>query len=211
VHRPARSAALVLAAVGALLLTGCGSGSDDSTAEAPAALDGGASAGDADEAGAPPASAEAPADGAADARARIVVASDAVVRTAELGVRVDDLRAAADRAGAVAREAGGTVSSERVDSAVGDGRYANAELVLRVPPERFDDVLSRLASLGEERNRTVGTEEVGDQLVDLESRLAAQRASVERVRALLAEAEDLGQVVTIESELTRRTADLESL
>jgi hypothetical protein len=37
------------------------------------------------------------------------------------------------------------------------------------------------------------------------------RASVDRVRALMLQAKDLGQVVALESELSRRQADLESL
>jgi hypothetical protein len=131
----------------------------------------------------------------------------AVIRTAELDVQVDGVRAAADAAGRLARDAGGGVELERA----GAGDLASAELRLRVPPERFDEVLTQLSELGEERSRTLSTEEVGDQLVDLDSRLATQRASVERVRALLAEAGDLGEVVQIEAELTRRTADLESL
>jgi hypothetical protein len=37
------------------------------------------------------------------------------------------------------------------------------------------------------------------------------RASVDRVRALMAQAKDIGQVVALESEMSRREADLESL
>lgn len=82
---------------------------------------------------------------------------------------------------------------------------------LRVPPTAFDATVADLVGLGEERHRRLSTEDVGEQIVDIEARLATQRASVERVRALLAEADALGEVVTIESELTKRTADLESL
>jgi hypothetical protein len=121
------------------------------------------------------------------------------------------VRAAADRAGQLVREAGGQVAAERSEGVAVQGALGNAELTLRVPPERFDDVLHRLAALGVERSRATSAAEVGEELVDLESRLATQRASVERVRALLAEAVDLGQVVQVEAELTRRTADLESL
>ena len=44
-----------------------------------------------------------------------------------------------------------------------------------------------------------------------DARVASQRASVDRVRALLSEARSIGDVVAIESELTRREADLDSL
>lgn len=139
------------------------------------------------------------------ALARTQLTGSAVVRTAELSVRVDDVPAAADDAGRLVREAGGQLAAERTD---GQGE---AELTLRVPPERFDELLDALAGLGEQARRVVSTDQVGDQLVDLESRLSTQRASVARVQALLAEATDLGEVVQVEAELTRRTADLESL
>lgn len=184
----------------AVLLAGCTASSDDTAAgDSSAASGGGAAA---------PAPAPEP---ATESLARVDVTGSAVVRTAELGVRVDDVRAAADRAARAVRGAGGHVAAERADGAAIEGGYESAELSLRVPPERFDEVLGRLADLGEERHRSVSTEEVGDELVDLQSRLATQRASVERVRALLAEAQDLTQVVQVEAELTRRTADLESL
>lgn len=199
-----RSRPLLSAALAGLLLTGCTAGSgDDGAGSMPAA----------GEAAAPQASSGAGATVADQAAGdgvlgRTAVLGSTLVRTADLVVSVDDVRAAADRAGGIVGDAGGIVGSERSNSS---GGTATAELVLRVPPERFDAVLDALAGLGEERQRSVGSEDVGETLVDLETRLAAQRASVERVRALLAEAADVAQVVQIESELTRRTADLESL
>jgi hypothetical protein len=132
----------------------------------------------------------------------------ALVRTAELTVRVDDVRAAADDAAGVVAAAAGTIASEERS---GTGEDASAVLRLRVPPDQFDATVSRLAGLGDELDRRLGTTDVTDQVVDLQSRLATQRASVARVRALLDGAEELADVVQIEGELTRRTADLESL
>lgn len=199
-------AAVLLAAV---LLTGCSAGSESSSAQ-PSSADAAGSDGEA--AAAPQA---AIADGAtADTTVTsaplgsVVPVGASLIRTAELGVRVEDVRAAADRAADIAVTSGGTVASERSSGAEG---YRDATLLLRVPPERFDAAVAALAALGDEQSRSLGTEDVGDQVVDLESRLSTQRASVERVRALLGEAQNLGEVVQIEGELTRRTADLESL
>jgi hypothetical protein len=216
VRRPVLAAAVLAG----LLLAGCTGGSDSDTAGG----SGAAFSGSGDEAassmgltdGAAPAAAAPPgaAPPGADMPAgsaplgRVVPAGASLIRTAELGVRVDDVRAAADRALDLAVTAGGTLASERSD---GTGGERSARLTLRVPPDRFDATVAALASLGEERSRSLGTEDVTDQVVDLESRLATQRASVERVRALLDEAQNLGEVVQIEGELTRRTADLESL
>ncbi|HWG93695.1 MAG TPA: DUF4349 domain-containing protein [Mycobacteriales bacterium] len=201
---------LLLLPVLALALTACTGSSDDAStasgAESGAAADMAAPEAVADSAGGGGGTTTA---GALPPLASLALAGEAVVRTAELDVRVDDVRPAADRAAAVARDAGGAVVSERADLA--RGGVAGAELVLRVPPEQLDGVLTALAGLGEERGRVVSSEEVGEELVDLEARLATQRASVDRVRALLEEADDLAQVVQVEGELTRRTADLESL
>ena len=132
----------------------------------------------------------------------------AVIRTAELEVRVDDVRKAADEAARRVRAAGGAVAAEERSGSAAGG---SATLTLRVPPRAFDRTVGELAALGDERGRRLGSEDVTDQVVDLEARLATQRASVDRVRALLAEADALGEVVQIEAELTKRTADLEAL
>jgi hypothetical protein len=132
----------------------------------------------------------------------------ALIRTADLEVRVDDVQESAESAARIARDAGGRVEAE---DRSGSGRDRSAQVQLRVPSDRFDAVLADLSGLGDELSRRLSSEDVGEQVIDLEARLATQRASVDRVRALLDEADALGQVVQIEGELTRRTADLESL
>jgi len=205
-----RSPVLLLAAplAAALLLAGCSSGDEASStsasAESAAAQDGAGAArgGSAAEGGSSGAAPEQVVSG------RVVAPGAALVRTAELTVRVDDVRSAAEQAARLAVAAAGTVASEERS---GTGANASAVVRLRVPPTSFDATVARLAGLGDELDRRLGTTDVTDQVVDLESRLATQRASVARVRALLDGADRLADVVQIEGELTRRTADLESL
>ena len=202
-----RSAVLAPLALAALLLAGCSgdaapmtsAASDSTGAEA------GTAAGSARAPGPPDPMSTTPEDPGPLGR---VGPAAAVIRTGELVVVVDDVRRAAEEAAGVVGGAGGSVESE--ERARDDGA-GSAVLRLRVPPAAFDDTLRRLSGLGKEQSRRIGSQDVTDQVVDLDSRLATQRASVERVRALLAEADTLGEVVQVESELTRRTADLESL
>lgn len=130
-----------------------------------------------------------------------------VVRTASISVTVRDASAAADRATALATSLGGLVQQ---DSRSRDGR-GTADLVLRIPPRRLGEALTAVAGLGRETARQVQARDVTDQAVDLSSRLATQRASVARVRVLLARAGSVTEITTIERELTSREADLESL
>ena len=50
-----------------------------------------------------------------------------------------------------------------------------------------------------------------EQRFDLDARITSAQASVDRVRALMTKAQNLGEVVSLESELSRREGDLESL
>ncbi|MFF9869988.1 DUF4349 domain-containing protein [Streptomyces sp. NPDC013953] len=132
-----------------------------------------------------------------------------VIRTAELSVRVADAAKALGTARTAATTAGGHVAEETTERV--DDDHVTSRIVLRVPQAAYDAVLARLAGTGKLLSRTAESKDVTDQVVDVESRIATQRASVARVRALMDEATELGDVVTLEGELSRRQADLESL
>jgi Flp pilus assembly protein TadB len=84
-------------------------------------------------------------------------------------------------------------------------------LTARVPNQSLDAVMAAVARTGTVLSRSQTSDDVTSQYVDTQSRVRSQTASVERVRALLAKATTIGQVVQIEGELSRREADLESL
>lgn len=191
--------------LGSLLLTGCGGSGSDSGEAATAAAAPQSAADSADAGGAAGGTGTAESLQVLDLR---VAAGAAVIRTADLAVRVDDVAAAAQEAARLAVAADGVVEAEERS---GSDDRGSATVQLRVPPTAFDETIRALSALGDERSRRLGSEDVTEQVVDLDARLATQRASVERVRALLSEADALGEVVQIESELTKRTADLEAL
>jgi hypothetical protein len=131
----------------------------------------------------------------------------ALVRTAEVSLVVADTRAALDGLRAAAAGAGGFVAEERSGGSSG---YA----VLRVPAAALDGLLDRVVALAEPGTpveRSAAVVDATEEVVDLDARVASQRAGVERVRGLLAEATSLGDVIAVESELARREAELDSL
>jgi hypothetical protein len=127
-----------------------------------------------------------------------------VVRTAQLTLQVPDPTAAARGVRTAVATAGGVVAEEQVD---GTGAW----LVVRVPAAGLDRLVDDLAGTGVVLGRSGRAEDATEQVVDLDSRVATQQASVTRVRALLAQATSIGDVVAVESELARREADLDSL
>ncbi|MEV6212943.1 DUF4349 domain-containing protein [Kitasatospora sp. NPDC051914] len=207
------------AVVAVLLLGGCGAaergGSSSADAAAPAEAvapkaaptAGGpaAGAGAADKpAGQPTANASgAPTANAADHR--FIAYTGRIV----LEVKADDKGGAAEAVRRVAADTGGYVGSESLSD--GRGGQGAGRLVLRVPSARYQQVMEQLAGLGTVVSRSSEADDLTQQVVDTESRMKTQQASVDRVRALLAEAKSLSEVVSLEGELTRREADLESL
>lgn len=201
-RRGALLAAVTLAA--ALALTGCGAGDSGAkdtagvAAEAPPA-NGGEAGRDA-AAGAP----QAAGAGAPDLR----VDQRAIIYTGTMRVQVDDVDEAARETVAVATRAGGFVGGDqRRDT----GADAVAELQLRVPAATFTGVVEEIAKLGRQQRREIDTQDVTEETVDLDARIASQRARVESARRLLARATSITDLVSLENELGQRQSDLASL
>ncbi|MEN9823743.1 MAG: hypothetical protein RLZ04_2169 [Actinomycetota bacterium] len=134
---------------------------------------------------------------------------DLIIRIT-VGLEVDDVDTAVDEVIALAASHGGELSASTVD--MYDERYASGDLVFRLPPSETDAFITALESgIGRRTSLNSSTEDVTLQLTDLETRLQNARASLDRVRALLADAVDLGDVIALESELTQRQTTLEQL
>ncbi|WP_223833025.1 DUF4349 domain-containing protein [Streptomyces venezuelae] len=132
-----------------------------------------------------------------------------IIRTAKLTVRVKDVPDALDDARRAAEDAGGIVGNENT-SRDGEGRE-RSRVVLRVPQDKYEDVLTALEGTGKLLGKDAKAQDVTDQVVDVESRIKSQRASVARVRELMDRATKLSDVVTLEGELSTRQSDLEAL
>jgi hypothetical protein len=127
-----------------------------------------------------------------------------LVRTATIELSAADVGKAVNQARDIATTEGGYSGREEV-------REESATLTLRIPSDQFDKALGDLSELGKVTSLDQSAEDVTEKVVDLDSRIATQRASVDRVRALLAKAGTVDEIVRIEGELTNRESDLESL
>ena len=192
-----------------LALSGCGAADDAATSSSDKGY--AQDAGDAKAGPAERADSGAAGSGSSGGRkaAPPKVTVNRIIRTASLTVEVKEVAKALDDARATAENAGGYVGNETTTR---DGRgHERTRVVLRVPTERYDQVLADLEGAGKVVERTAKAQDVTDQVVDVESRVKSQRASVARVRELMDKATKLSDVVALEGELSSRQADLESL
>jgi len=132
----------------------------------------------------------------------------------EMGISIesDDIAASVGAIRSFATTAGGVITSSNIGLRPDDQEDGWATIVVRVPPERLDSFLVNLDDperVGTLTSSNTWTQDVTEQLVELDVRIENQRESVARIRELLAEAKDLSDVVTLEYELSRRQTDLE--
>lgn len=92
-----------------------------------------------------------------------------------------------------------------------DGKPGHARMVLRIPSDSFDEAMAELEKLGKLVDSSTTATDVTTEVIDTDVRVKNARTSIERIRTLLSRAEKIGDVISIESELANREAELNSL
>jgi hypothetical protein len=159
-----------------------------------------------------------------------------VIYTGEIQLRSAQLDDAVRQAQTLVRAVGGYIDSEQVGDAGtmpwnGGGGVASgsdtsqplplappseasgeaAVLELRVPSASYDAVFTQLSSLGTVLARERSSQDVTEQVVDLDARVASEKASLDRLNALMKQAGSLNDMITLEQAVTQRESDLNSL
>ncbi|MBV2151500.1 DUF4349 domain-containing protein [Kitasatospora sp. SUK 42] len=157
-----------------------------------------------------PTGAAAPQVSGAPAAAGVTPVADThlIAYTAQLTLNAQNVSQVLAKARELATNSGGYVGGEQVYGSPGN---ESGQLVLKIPSAAYQQTLDQLAALGEVSTRKSQADDLTQQVADVASRVQTQQASVERVRALMAQAKSLSEITSLESELSRREADLESL
>lgn len=151
--------------------------------------------------------AEAPAAAPVGVDLAAVTAGRQIISTAEVDLTAPEAGEVADRIAELATEAGGFVSGEETSKVQG----TRTTLIVRVPPEEFDGLLDAIGGLGELTAQRIETDDVTQQVVDLESRITTAEASVVRLRELLDRSGSVADIAQVETELLERETTLETL
>jgi hypothetical protein len=123
-----------------------------------------------------------------------------VIQRAEVVLAVRRPADLLDELGGLAEVMGGYVEKRQA-----------ATVVLRVPSARFRATLLRVGKAGQVLQQRIESEEVTDQMQDLEARLRNAQAVRERIVRLLAATHNIQEALQLERELARVTESLEVL
>lgn len=133
-----------------------------------------------------------------------------VISSGTISLAGEDMRATRREVQRVVDAKGGEVTDETSETDA-DGDTAYVRLVVRVPSAEFGETMSALEQVGMLRSSDRGSDDVTTEVIDTGVRVRAQEASLRRVEMLLADARDLKDIIWIESQLTSRQAELDSL
>ena len=133
-----------------------------------------------------------------------------VITTGYLSLIVDDPSASADEVSQLVLDAGGRIAS-RSDYSPTDYGSPSSYLELRVPYDSVETTLAAISDRGIVQESSLNSVDVSLQKVDLEARLEVLNTGITRLQALLEEAATTADVVTIESALTERQSERDSL
>lgn len=131
-----------------------------------------------------------------------------IIRRGELIVRVDLLEDAVRKSEDYVKQVRGFVESSILSESA---HRPSANLTVRVPVNRFDEVMVELASFGTRLSRHVDGEDVTTQIVDMDARLKTLRAQEQSYRRILGEAKNVGEVLKVEDQLAEIRTRIEVL
>ncbi|MFC8181793.1 DUF4349 domain-containing protein [Rhodococcus sp. NPDC057297] len=191
---------LVVVLAGALVvLAGC-SGSSDGPAGPPAA----------DSSFTSPGVALAPDSGGAVREQAPSPVERKEVVTGQIFVTADDPVDAARDAVSVVESAGGRIDN-RTENPATENSTASSSITARIPAAELTVTVDEISALGKVTSVSITRDDVTMQYQDLDARIAALGASVDRLRALIAGATNTADLIEAESALSSRQGELDGL
>lgn len=143
-------------------------------------------------------------------RAESAVARRLIAYHVYLTVEVKEFAASKQKVERLVEEAGGYVAQS--SAAETPDQPQRADLVLRVPAEQLQAVLAALRGLGRVVNEQLSSQELTEQVVDLEARLRNARATEQRLIAVLNERTGkVRDILEVEREIARTRQEIERM
>lgn len=150
-----------------------------------------------------------PADGA-DPLAPVSTSARKLIQEAELRLEVESYEDARRSIDAGMAQIKGYVANAQIEHA--DARVSRAELTLRIPAAELPQALASFRNLGTVLHESLKTQDITEEYVDLEARIATARKLEARLLELLAGGtKDVKDLLEVERELARVRESLERL
>lgn len=125
---------------------------------------------------------------------------------ASVSIEVDSIQGAASRVQTIAENLGGFV--ERLSTS-GGSSFPRSDMVVKVPQERFNTAMDFIEGLGHVQHRSLGSEDVTEQHLDLTARLAIYHKEEQSLTSLMERSSSVAELLSVERELARVRSNIE--
>jgi hypothetical protein len=134
-------------------------------------------------------------------------AGDMLDIEATLNIVVDQVAPAAAELRNLVRQHGGVLIEDVVD----ESSYSNGRFLIRIAAPGTDGLMTAIERLGQLRTRNVNARDIGKQYKDTELQLENLNVAMARYQQILAKANTVADILTIERELTRLRGEIEQV
>jgi hypothetical protein len=124
---------------------------------------------------------------------------------ATLNIVVEQIATAAAELRTQVRQHGGVL----VDDVVDESSYGSGRFLIRIAAPGTDEMMAALERLGQVRSRQVQARDIGKQYLDAQLQLENLNVAMARYEQILAKAERVADILSIERELTRLRGEIE--
>ena len=131
-----------------------------------------------------------------------------IIYTADMTLETRDYEQASAALAALVSSVGGYFESRELNQG---GTYRSVYCVIRVPASRFTEFLEQAGEVAHMTYRNEHSQNVSEAYYDLEARLTTQRTKLSRLHELLAKAQNMADIITIESAIADTELQIEYL
>jgi hypothetical protein len=160
-----------------------------------------------------PAKTELPLDRAENAKQAPVSSDRKIIRNAELEIEADSPDQAQQRITTIAENAGGfVVESQQRSSDVRSNQRDSVTMTIRIPSEKFSGVLDEIrAASGRIIVESIKGLDVTEEFIDVEARLAAERAHEAQLMEILKRATTINDAISVQRQLSETRSSIERI
>ncbi len=137
-------------------------------------------------------------------------ANTMLIRRVTMNVETTNYDAVNNAIAAKVSELGGYIESSNGSGTGKNGDLRNINYVIRVPIDKLDDLVNTVGQSSTVLSTNENTEDVTLQYSDIQSRIRSLRVEQETLMNLLAQADSLEAVITLQSRLTEVRYEIES-
>lgn len=132
-----------------------------------------------------------------------------MIYRANLDLQTTEFERSDTQVKAITRQLGGYFEEQTTQTR--SGGYRSASYTVRVPAEHFAEFLTQVGNVCTVTHQTQSAEDVSEYYYDMESRLETAKIKLDRLQDLLAKAEEMEDIITLEGAISDTEYQIERL